>query len=314
MIKTLAVANKSEQERFKVPRSVQQSIPIQRIFRDGIWQSGSKFTQTWRFADINYSLASHDDQEDMFRSYCAVLNSLPTDATTKITINNRRLNGADFRRSVLMQERGDGLDQYRREYNAVLTEKAAASNNLIQDKYITVSVVRKSVEEARTFFHRVDADLSKNLGKLDSGARALDNQERLRIFHDFFRPGDEQYFQFDLGAAMRRGHHFKDYIAPDGMCFKADHFEMGGKVGRVLFLREYASYIKDSMITDLSDFSRSLMLSIDILPIPTDEAVKEMQTHDTGLWISALSGHGLHTFLITGPQCMTLHYHHGKCS
>lgn len=283
MIKTLAVANKSEQERFKVPRSVQQSIPIQRIFRDGIWQSGSKFTQTWRFADINYSLASHDDQEDMFRSYCAVLNSLPTDATTKITINNRRLNGADFRRSVLMQERGDGLDQYRREYNAVLTEKAAASNNLIQDKYITVSVVRKSVEEARTFFHRVDADLSKNLGKLDSGARALDNQERLRIFHDFFRPGDEQYFQFDLGAAMRRGHHFKDYIAPDGMCFKADHFEMGGKVGRVLFLREYASYIKDSMITDLSDFSRSLMLSIDILPIPTDEAVKEMQTRIMGI-------------------------------
>jgi hypothetical protein len=283
MIKTLAVANKSERERFKVPKSVQQSIPIQRIFRDGIWQSGSKFTQTWRFADINYSLASHDDQEDMFRSYCAVLNSLPTDATTKITINNRRLNGADFRRSVLMQERGDGLDQYRREYNAVLTEKAAASNNLIQDKYITVSVVRRSVEEARAFFHRVDADLSKNLGKLDSGARALDNQERLRIFHDFFRPGDEQYFQFDLGAAMRRGHHFKDYIAPDGMCFKADHFEMGGKVGRVLFLREYASYIKDSMITDLSDFSRSLMLSIDILPIPTDEAVKEMQTRIMGI-------------------------------
>lgn len=63
----------------------------------------------------------NDTQEDMFRSYCAVLNSLPTDATTKITINNRRLNGADFRRSVLMRERGDGLDQYRREYNTVLT-------------------------------------------------------------------------------------------------------------------------------------------------------------------------------------------------
>ena len=48
------------------------------------------------------------------------------------------------------------------------------------------------------------------------------------------------------------------------------------KVGRVLFLKDYASYIKDSMIADLSDFSRNLMLSIDILPIPTDEAVKEI--------------------------------------
>ena len=283
MIKTLAAANRSERERFKIPRSVQQSIPIQRIFRDGIWQSGSKFTQTWRFADINYSLASHEDQEDMFRSYCAVLNSLPTDATTKITINNRRLNGADFKRSILMQQKGDGLDAYRREYNSVLTEKAAVSNNLIQDKYITVSVPRKNVEEARAFFHRVDADLSKNLGKLDSGAQVLGNQERLRVLHDFFRPGSEQFFQFDMETAMRRGHHFKDYIVPDGMRFRKDHFEIGGKVGRVLFLREYASYIKDSMITDLSDFSRNLMLSIDILPIPTDEAVKEMQRRIMGI-------------------------------
>ena len=216
-------------------------------------------------------------------TYCAVLNSLPTDATTKITINNRRLNGTDFQRSVLMREKGDGLDVYRKEYNAVLTEKSAASNNLVQDKYITVSVSRKNVEEARTFFHRVDADLSKNLGKLDSGAKVLDSYERLRVFHDFFRPGEEQHFQFNMGEAMGRGHHFKDSIAPDGMRFRADHFEMGGKVGRVLFLREYASYIKDSMITDLSDFPRSLMLSIDILPIPTDEAVHEMQNRIMGI-------------------------------
>jgi hypothetical protein len=37
------------------------------------------------------------------------------------------------------------------------------------------------------------------------------------------------------------------------------------------------------MITDLSDFPRSLMLSIDILPIPTDEAVHEMQNRIMGI-------------------------------
>lgn len=283
MLKTLAAADRSERERFKIPRSVQQSVPIQRIYRDGIWQTGGKFSRTWRFADINYALASYEDQRDMFAAYCGVLNSLPTDATTKITINNRRLNGADFRRSVLMTMKGDGLDQYRGEYNGILTEKAAESNNLIQDKYITIAVARKNIEEARTFFHRVDADLSKSFGKLDSGAKPLDNHERLRIFHDFFRPGQEQYFQFDLSEAMKRGHSFKDYICPDGMRFRADYFELGGKVGRVLFLREYASYIKDEMIADLSDFSRNLMLSIDILPIPTDEAVREVQARILGI-------------------------------
>lgn len=283
MSKTLRAANRSERVPFKIPRSVQQSIPIQCIYRDGIWQVNGKYSQTWRFADINYSLASYEDQRDMFTSYCGVLNSLPTDAVTKITIYNRRLNSSDFQHSVLMQERGDPMDKYRREYNQVLIEKASASNNLIQDKYITVSVARKNADEARAFFHRVDADLSKNLGRLDSGAKALDAYERLRIFHDFFRPGEEQFYKFDLGETMRLGRSFKDCIAPDGMKFLADHFELGSKVGRVLFMRDYSSYIKDDMITSLADFPRPLVLSIDLLPVPTDEAVRDVQSQIMGI-------------------------------
>ena len=283
MRKTLAAANRSERTGFKIPWSVQQSIPIQRVYRDGIWQVNGKYSQTWRFSDINYSLASYEDQRDMFTAYCGVLNSLPTDAVTKITIHNRRLNSSDFQHSVLMRECGDDLDKYRREYNRVLTEKAAASNNLIQDKYITVSVARKSAEEARAFFHRVDADLSKNLGRLDSGAKILDTYERLRIFHDFFRPGEEQFYKFDLDGTMRLGHSFKDYIAPDGMKFLSDHFELGGKVGRVLFMRGYSSYIKDDMITGMADFPRTLVLSIDLLPVPTDEAVRDVQSQIMGI-------------------------------
>ena len=37
------------------------------------------------------------------------------------------------------------------------------------------------------------------------------------------------------------------------------------------------------MIKDLSDFSRNLLLSIDILPIPTEEAVREVQSRILGV-------------------------------
>ena len=67
------------------------------------------------------------------------------------------------------------------------------------------------------------------------------------------------------------------------MEFKKDHFVMGGKYGRVLFLKEYASYIKDAMINELTSLNRSLMLSIDIIPVPTDEAVREMQNRLLGV-------------------------------
>ena len=58
---------------------------------------------------------------------------------------------------------------------------------------------------------------------------------------------------------------------------------MGDKFGGVLFLKEYASYIKDSMINELTSLNRSLMLSIDIIPVPTDEAVREMQNRLLGV-------------------------------
>ena len=45
----------------------------------------------------------------------------------------------------------------------------------------------------------------------------------------------------------------------------------------MLFLKDYASYIKDNMVTELTDFNRNLMFSIDIVPVPTDEAVREVE-------------------------------------
>lgn len=283
MIKSLLAANKSEKDRFVIPRSVQQSIPIRCVYSDGIWHTGRKHSRTWRFADINYAAAPEEERRSIFLSYCAVLNSLPTDAAAKITIINRRINPVDFQRQILMKERGDELDRYRRESNQILTRRAAESNNLVQEKYITLSIPQRKIEETRTYFRRVDANLSKGFGRLDSGAKPLTTHDRLRILHDFFRPGEEQYFTFDQTAAIRRGLDFRDLICPDGLAFKAGHFEMGDKVGRVLFLKDYASYIKDEMIADLSDFPRNLMLSIDILPIPTDEAVREVQSRILGI-------------------------------
>lgn len=283
MIKTLIAANRSEREKFNVPRSVQQSIPIRRIYKDGIWQVGEKYSRTWRFTDINYAVAGEDDQRIMFQSYSGVLNSLPTEAISKITICNRRHNQKEFERMMLMTEQGDGLDRYRKEANQIVMSSAVGRDNLMQDKYITVSASKKNIEDARTLFSRVDSDLSKNFARLSSSIQPLSNHERLRILHDIFRPGNEQYYRFDMSETMRKGHDFRDYICPDGLKVNFDHFIMGNRYGRVLVLREFASYLRDTLITELSDFPRNLVLSIDILPIPTDEAVKDMQSNILGI-------------------------------
>lgn len=72
-------------------------------------------------------------------------------------------------------------------------------------------------------------------------------------------------------------------MCPDSMEFERDHFKIGDRYGRVLYMQDYASYVKDDMISELCDFSRNLMLSIDILPVPTDEAVREIQNRLLGV-------------------------------
>ncbi|MDJ0306755.1 VirB4-like conjugal transfer ATPase, CD1110 family [Dehalobacter sp.] len=283
MIKTLKKIIKQDKEKFVIPKGVQQAIPIKAVWPDGIFKAGNKFSKSFRFTDINYAVASKEDKEAMFLSYSELLNSLDSGATTKITINNRRLNKTDFENSILIPLRDDGLDEYRGEYNRMLLDKATGVSNIVQDKYVTVSVLKKNIEEARNYFSRIGADLVTHFSHLGSKCVELDAGDRLRILHDFFRPGEETYFRFDLIETMRKGHDFKDYICPDTFEFEKDHFRMGGKFGRVIFLREYASYIKDSMVSELCDLNRSMMLSLDIIPIPTDEAVREVENRLLGV-------------------------------
>ena len=248
-----------------------------------MWQVGTRHSKSWRFADVNYAAASDEDRESIFRSYQSVLNALPTDAAAKITIFNRRMNHADFERTVLMKPHGDALDRYRTEYNRILTDQVGAGNNLVQEKYVTISIPQRKIEESRAYFRRVDANLTQSFGRLDSGAWEISMQERLRLLHDFFRPGEEELFSYEQASVLRRGMDFRDLICPDGLRFRDSYFEMGDKFGRVLFLKDFGSYLRDDMIADLSAISRSLVLSIDILPIPTDEAVREVQSRILGI-------------------------------
>ncbi len=284
MIKTLKRLFKQDKEKFVVPKGVQDVIPITAIYDDGVFKSGKdKYSKSFKFTDINYSVASREDKEAMFLEYSELLNSLDSGATTKITINNRKLNRKDFEETILIPLKGDNLDEYREEYNNMLLEKATGANSTVQDKYITISVNKKDIEEARTYFARVGADLISHFARLGSTCSEMDTDKRLRIMHDFFRMGEETDYHFDIKESRKKGHNFKDYICPDSMEFTKDHFKIGDRYGRVLFLREYASYIKDDMVTEIMDLNRNMMLSIDVIPVPTDEAVREAESRLLGV-------------------------------
>ena len=274
----------AEHEKYIIPKGVQDVIPIQRIFEDGIFLIGNnKYSKSFKFTDINYAVASKEDKESMFLKYSEVLNSFDVGAITKITVNNHYINKKDFEQNMLLKYADDGLDDYRKEYNKILINKVSGFNNIIQEKYITVTVNKNSLEEARNYFTRIKTELSNRLTKLGSDCIELNAIDRLKIFYNFFRNGEENDFNFDMLMNIQKGHSFKDYICPDSFSFEDDYFTFGSKYGRVLFLKEYASYIKDSMVSELSDINKNMMLSIDVLPIPLDEAIREIERKQLGV-------------------------------
>ena len=180
MIKSINNLKKQEKDNFNIPKSIQQVIPIQRIWTDGIFLVGkNKYSQTFKFSDINYAVASKEDKEAMFLEYGELLNSFDSGATTKITIALRRINKKDFEKEILLPYKEDGLDIYRQEYNQMLLDKAINSNGMVREIYLTISVFKKNIEDAKNYFRRVSNDIVSHLARLGSKSIELDAKEKL---------------------------------------------------------------------------------------------------------------------------------------
>ena len=284
MIKALGNVLKQDKEPFRVPKRVQDAIPIQTVYLDGIFKVGrSKYAKTYKFTDINYEVASHEDKKGMFWNYSDILNSLDSGATVKLTVAVRKMNKEEFKEKILMTYQGDELDRFRKEVNQMLLDKTQDANGLMKELCVTVSVYKKGIEEARNYFLRMGNSLVNHFADLGSTCVEMETEKKLRILHDFYCAGEESSFQFDMKDSARKGHDFKDSICPDSFAFESDCFQMGERYGRVLYLKDYASYIKDNMISALADINRNMMLSIDIIPVPTDEAIQEVERRLLGV-------------------------------
>ena len=105
MLRSLNRTVLRDRERYKVPRNTQDIIPVKRIYADGIFLTGRRYSRTWKFSDINYSSEGEESREELLIKYRELLNCLDTEAETKITVINRRQDLKELEQSVLFKER-----------------------------------------------------------------------------------------------------------------------------------------------------------------------------------------------------------------
>ena len=101
-MKTRNKMKKLEQEKFVIPKTVQNVIPIKAVYKDGIFLVGKNmYSKTFLFTDVNYYIACENEKNDLMRQYWAVINSFGNGVTVKLTINNHRFDKEDFEKFAL---------------------------------------------------------------------------------------------------------------------------------------------------------------------------------------------------------------------
>jgi type IV secretory pathway VirB4 component len=282
-MKALKLYTKKIDGEWKIPRTIQDAIPLDAIERTGIARRGKTYSQTYHFSDINYSLADEPEKERIFRQYSSLLNSLRPDCVTQITLINHKINLQRFRDQTMLKDQEDELDQYRQEVNKMLREKTQQASGIVRDRYVTITSDQSSFDEARSFFARKTSELRVTMRGLGSTLTPLDGTERLRIFHDFYSSGYEEHAMLDISDMMVLGQSFKDYICPDRLKFHRDHVEIGNKYSRTLVLLSYPNYMTDRLLAEITDIQKQMVVTINILPVSQQDAIREIERRLFGI-------------------------------
>ena len=262
---------------FYIPRSVQQSIPGGGIFADGILRSGEVFSQMWRISDINFSMLSDSNKRILQSQYGVVYAGIPSDCWAKFCITSQHMDEKSFRKSILYQPEHDGHDDLRQEKNDHLIACASDVGNVIQQKFLIISTVKRNVREARDRLRQIQGHLISSLSALGCTVTNVTCNERLEILHNFFRIGEEGHFQFDLSECQRLGNDFKSAVCPDTLNFKRSHIEIDGRFAKCMSISHFPQQLNDRFITTLLQQVPYIILSIDVVPVEPEDAMQALE-------------------------------------
>ena len=268
-----------------IPKTAQQTVPYIRAYDDGIIEiRRGCYSKTIKFHDINYQIARHDDKEDIFVKYCDLLNFFNSTIDVQITILNKSVNKKAFEDKILIKERGDQFDVYRQEYNEMLKHQISVGRNDIQkEKYITLTITTTGIDEARSIFTRLENETLGLIRRLGSHGEVLTIQQRLEILHDIYRRGREGEFVYEPQLTKRKGLMTKDLVAPDSFEFKRDYMRIGDNYARSIFIKDLPSFINDTFLSELTDFSVNMQLSINLKLIEPHIALRMINRQITGM-------------------------------
>lgn len=246
----------------KAAQSIQKSLGYEAMYESGLCDLGNgKYSVSFAFDDINYQTAKKDDQLDIFQKYCELLEYYGPDTAIQVSIINRFINEDNFKKTMLLQQQNDEFDHLRKERNNIMLRSSVNSNNnLISEKYLTITQEAESYEQARNNFSRIIADTKQNFKNFDCRSEEMSGIQRCSVIYNFFHPYSN--FNFKYVNLLESNLTTKDYVCPDSLEFTSRDFSFNNQYASVLYIKDFPNAITDKFIEDLTDINCQMVVNL----------------------------------------------------
>lgn len=275
-----------EKKNSNIPRTAQQSIPYQEMFRDGICRvDDTHYTKCIMFGDINYQLAQNEDKTAAFEYWCDFYNYFDPSISIQISCMNQYVNVSEMEGSIELPMKNDAFDEIREEYAGVLkTQLAKGNNGLMRKKYVTFGIEAENVRFAKPRLERIETDIMNNLKAMGVSSHPLSGYERLKLLYQTMNPDLQEPFLFNFDMVARTGLSTKDFIAPTSFNFgNKSYFQMGNNIGAVSFLQILAPELSDKMLAEFLDMDNSIVVNLHVQSIDQAKAIRQIKMKITDL-------------------------------
>ena len=172
--------------------TVQDSIPFHNIFPDGLCRLDERtFSKTISYEDVNYRLASPEDQRDIFEHLCDFYNGYDPSIGVQMTLSSRYVEHGPEEDLFGIHPQGDDLDPIREDAAGILRfQYERGSNGYVKTKYVTLTIEAENLPAARARFTRIETDTLNRFKVMGAAAHVLDGKERLELLYNILHPAD----------------------------------------------------------------------------------------------------------------------------
>lgn len=267
------------------PKGVKQLIGYDSMLRNGIAHlGGDQWSASIAFKDINYQLSPEAHQMEIIDKWARVINSFDAGQSVQIASYTRSRGVRKILADVMMDERGDGLDEYRRDYNRLAEGKLeSVSRDTSTIKIMTVTITENDRQAACATLNALCNNLVAQLRNIDEcAATRLDRAHRLRLMAEVLRPGESFTFDERRFAHQPGQPDTKDLVCPWSIdARKPDRLNIESMDSsffhRTMWVSSLPPELSDQLVNDLTGLRARVDVSIHLAPMDRGDSMTRVR-------------------------------------